>query len=68
MVYPVTNEAGQIVERYGVVMDVTERKRAEKELQRSLDQLRALAARVQDAREEEGQGWRVKFMMNWARL
>jgi PAS domain S-box-containing protein len=53
VVYPVADEAGQIVERYGVVMDVTERKQAEAELQRSVDQLRALAARVQDAREEE---------------
>jgi PAS domain S-box-containing protein len=53
VVYPVANEAGQIVERYGVVMDVTERKRAEADLRRSFDQLRALTARVQDAREEE---------------
>ncbi len=53
VVYPVANEAAQIVERYGVVMDVTERKEAETELQRSFDQLRALTARVQDAREEE---------------
>ncbi len=53
VVYPVKNEAGEIVERYGVVMDVTERKEAEAELQRSLDQLRALTARVQDGREEE---------------
>jgi PAS domain S-box-containing protein len=53
VVYPVADEAGQIIERYGVVMDVTERKRAEVELRRSVDQLRALAARVQDAREEE---------------
>jgi len=34
-------------------MDVTERKEAETELRRSLDQLRALTARVQNAREEE---------------
>jgi len=53
VVYPVADEAGQIIERYGVVMDVTERKQAEAELRRSVDQLRALAARVQDAREEE---------------
>jgi PAS domain S-box-containing protein len=53
VVYPVANETGQIVERYGVVMDVTERKEAEAELRRSFDQLRALTARVQDAREEE---------------
>jgi PAS domain S-box-containing protein len=53
VVYPVADETGQIIERYGVVMDVTERKRAEVELRRSVDHLRALAARVQDAREEE---------------
>jgi PAS domain S-box-containing protein len=53
VVYPVADEVGEIIERYGVVMDVTERKQAEVELQRSVDQMRALAARVQDAREEE---------------
>ena len=53
VVYPVISEAGDVVERYGVIMDVTERKRAEAELQRSRDQLRALAARVQNVREEE---------------
>ena len=34
-------------------MDVTESKRAEEELQRSFDQLRALTARLQSVREEE---------------
>ena len=53
VVYPVTNGAGQVVERYGVAMDVTSRKLSEQERQRSFDQLRALTARVQDAREEE---------------
>ena len=53
VIYPVANEVGQIVERYGVVMDVTERTLAELERQRSFDQLRALTARVQNAREEE---------------
>jgi signal transduction histidine kinase len=43
VVYPVANEAGQIVERYSVVMDVSERNLAEAELQRSFDHLRALA-------------------------
>lgn len=37
----------------GMVEDITERQRAEEELQRSRDQLRALAARVQRVREEE---------------
>jgi len=53
VVYPVKNETGQVVERFGVVMDVTDRKDAEAELRRSFDQLRALTARVQDTREEE---------------
>jgi PAS domain S-box-containing protein len=53
VVYPVTDEAGEVVERYGVIMDLTERKRTEEELQRSRDQLRALAARLQSVREEE---------------
>lgn len=53
VVYTVTNEAGEIVERYGVVMDITERRRADEALQRSRDKLRALAARLQGIREEE---------------
>jgi signal transduction histidine kinase len=53
VVYPVTTEAGEVIERYGLAMDVTERKRTEEDLQRSRDQLRALAARVQRVREEE---------------
>ena len=53
VVNPVTNEAGEVIERYGLAMDVTERKRAEEALQKSRDQLRALAARVQTVREEE---------------
>jgi signal transduction histidine kinase len=53
VVYPVISDAGTVVERYGVFMDVTERKRAEVELQRSRDQLRALAARLQKVREEQ---------------
>jgi PAS domain S-box-containing protein len=35
-------------------MNITDRKRAEEELRASHEQLRALAARLQDAREEEG--------------
>ena len=37
----------------GIGRDITARKRAEEELQRSRDQLRALAARLQKIREEE---------------
>src|SRR5271157_3481090 len=36
-----------------MVEDITERKRAEEERQRSLEQLRALAARLEIVREEE---------------
>ena len=53
VVYPVTGETGDVVERYGVIMDVTERRGAEEALQKSRDQLRALAARLQSVREEE---------------
>ena len=51
--HPVVNESGELIEFIGTVMDVTESKRAEKELLHSFDQLRALAARLQTAREEE---------------
>jgi PAS domain S-box-containing protein len=37
----------------GMGRDITDRKRAEEALQKSLDQLRALAARLQSVREEE---------------
>jgi PAS domain S-box-containing protein len=51
--HPVVNESGELIEFIGTVMDVTESKRAEQELMHSFDQLRALAARLQNAREEE---------------
>lgn len=44
---------GRPVYCVGMVEDITERKRAEEELQRSFHQLRALAARLQSIREEE---------------
>ncbi len=53
VVCPVTNASGEVVERYGGVMDITERKRQEEQLRQSLDQLRALASYVQRAREDE---------------
>ena len=53
VVYPLANEAGQVVERYGVVRDVTEGKQAEEQLRLSHDQLRALTAQLQSVREEE---------------
>jgi PAS domain S-box-containing protein len=45
--------SGQIHGVIGTIRDITERKRTEEELQRSFDRLRALAARLQRAREEE---------------
>jgi PAS domain S-box-containing protein len=53
VVYPVTNEAGEVVARYGLVIDVTGRKEAGEKLQHSFGQMRALAARLQSVREEE---------------
>jgi len=50
--FPIQGSAG--VDRVACVLeDITERKRAEKELQRSLAQLRKLAARLETVREEE---------------
>ncbi len=52
-VEPLRNAAGEITGTVGISLDVTERMRAEEALQRSHDQLRALAARVEKVREEE---------------
>ncbi|HEV2492202.1 MAG TPA: PAS domain-containing protein [Terriglobia bacterium] len=46
VVNPVTNEAGQVIERYGLAMDVTERKQAE-------ESLRQLSDRLLHAQDEE---------------
>jgi PAS domain S-box-containing protein len=51
--HPILNDAGELVEFVGMAMDVTERKLVEDALQRSLKQLRALAAKVERVREEE---------------
>jgi PAS domain S-box-containing protein len=50
---PVLSDAGDLVEFTGMAMDVTERKLAEEALQRSVEQLRALAEKSQNVREEE---------------
>jgi PAS domain S-box-containing protein len=50
---PLRDEQGNIVKWYGSSIDIEDRKRAEEALQKSRDQLRALAARVQSVREEE---------------
>jgi PAS domain S-box-containing protein len=49
---PVTVPGEQIA-GYAIYRDITATKRAERELQHSLEQLRALAARLHSAREEE---------------
>jgi PAS domain S-box-containing protein len=51
--HPVVAQTGDVVEFTGTVMDVTESKRSEEALQRSLEQLRALTAQLQSVREEE---------------
>lgn len=50
---PVCSKPGKITQFVGIMNDVTERKRVENEAMRSREQLRALAARLQAAREEE---------------
>ncbi len=52
--HPIRNEAGEIVEFSGVAMDVTERKKFERQLQESFSQLRALATQFNRIREDEG--------------
>jgi PAS domain S-box-containing protein len=46
-------ENGMLVNIWGITRDITELKRAEEERERSFEQLRALAARLQSIREEE---------------
>jgi len=50
---PVFLPGGQIAV-YAIYRDITERKRAEERLRATSEQLRALSARLQSAREEEG--------------
>lgn len=48
-----TGEDGRPVRMFGTAQDVTERRKAEGQLKKSNEQLRALAVRLQTAREEE---------------
>ena len=50
----IRDESGRPRRAFGTVQDVTELKRAEEKLKATSEQLRALSARVQFAREEEG--------------
>src|SRR5216684_3970220 len=51
---PLFNEQGYIVKWFGTSTDIEDRKRAEEEVKTASEQLRALSARLQSAREEEG--------------
>ncbi len=50
----VRDELGQAIRTYGTNLDITERKQAEEQLKATSEQLRALSASMQSAREEEG--------------
>ena len=50
----VSDEHGNPVRMFGTAQDVTERKQAEGRLRATTEQLRALSARIQSAKEEEG--------------
>ena len=53
-VAPLRDEQGNIVKWYGVSVNIEDRKQAEEQLKATTDQLRALSASLQSAREEEG--------------
>lgn len=50
---PLRDEAGRIIGCLGIALDVTDRRKAERELEQSEKQMRALASRLQSVREEE---------------
>ncbi|HEY3026127.1 MAG TPA: PAS domain S-box protein [Pyrinomonadaceae bacterium] len=50
----VVDEAGRAIRLFGTSQDITERKLAEDEIKATNDLLRALSAKLQSAREEEG--------------
>jgi PAS domain S-box-containing protein len=52
-VAPLRNEQGKVIEWYGVSADIEDLKRAEERIKATSEQLRALSARLQSAREEE---------------
>ena len=52
-VEPLRDEKGRITGAIGIALDITERKEAEEALRRSHEQLRSLAKRLQEVREEE---------------
>jgi PAS domain S-box-containing protein len=52
--YIVSDEHGEPIREFGATQDVTELKRAEEKLKATSEQLRALSASLESAREEEG--------------
>jgi PAS domain S-box-containing protein len=50
---PILNDSGKVVGTAGISREITDRKRAEQELQASRSQLRELSAYLQSVREEE---------------
>src|SRR5690348_4688816 len=52
-IVPLRDGDGELIGAMNCFQDITERKRAQKELQHSFSQLRALAGRLQIVREEE---------------
>jgi PAS domain S-box-containing protein len=52
--FPIRDRSGHVYRAGGVAEDITERKQAEDELQATTAQLRALSAKLESAREEEG--------------
>jgi signal transduction histidine kinase len=51
--YPLMNVEGEVMEVILILQDITEAKNAEEQLRQSHEQLRELASRLQDIREEE---------------
>jgi PAS domain S-box-containing protein len=52
-IMPTRDEKGQVMHYEGIVEDITDRKRADEEIRRTEEQMRAFAARLQTVREEE---------------
>jgi signal transduction histidine kinase len=52
--FPIKDAAGRFYRVTGIAEDITERKQAEERLKATNEQIRALSARLQAAREEEG--------------
>jgi PAS domain S-box-containing protein len=50
----IRDERGRPLRRFGTAQDITERKQAEEKLKATSEQLRALSASLQSAKEEEG--------------